>query len=126
MDRLIQLANAIYSSFCGWFYSGYGDPQDSQCGNLDIEIGATDWKPLLSMTYPCILYIRNRSVDVALLQYVEWTWNKAGNQGAYMGYDEGFVFDKVLGTLYVRSGDVTKTASINFATVSLKHTEQNI
>jgi hypothetical protein len=63
---------------------------------------------------------------VFLLQEVQFSWNKTLAVGGRIAYDKGIVFDKVIGTLYVMAGDATKTAAVNFCTVSLKHSDQNI
>jgi hypothetical protein len=124
MDTLIKYFGQLLQCLSGWYYSGYGDPSESHCLTLPIPIGSTIWIPLVTMSYPCILYIRNLSIDPA--QWFEFTWNKDENFGAYIGPSEGFVFDRVLGTLYVRPGDPSKACIINASTVALKHTDQSV
>lgn len=127
MDKIIEILTLIYNAICGKYFSGYGDPADSQAGDLAIAVGNVTWLPLLTMSYPCILYLRNNSVDLpALLQEIQFTWNKNFPVGGRIAYDKGVVFDNVIGTLYVMAGDPAKTANVNFATAALKHSDQSI
>ncbi len=126
MDTIIQALETIFKALCDMYYAAYGDSSESQSGDLNIAIGNVIWLPLLTMGYPCILYLRNTSVDAALLQEIQFSWNKELAIGGRIAYDKGIVFDKVVGTLYIKVGDATKTGAVNFCTVSLKHSDQNI
>ena len=130
MDQLLELIKSFYDSICAMFISGgYGDPVDSQNGDINIPIIAPNipqWQPVITMNYPCILYLRNTSVDAAKIQGIRFSFNKMATTGGLLGYEEAIVFDKVIGTLYIQPDDPAKTAAINFATIALKHSEQNV
>ncbi len=126
METIVRALETIFRALCDSFYHAFGDPSDSQGGDVAMAIGVIDWIPLVTMNYPCILYLRNTSVDAALLQELQFSWNKRDIIGGRIAYGGGVIFDRVQGTVYVKPGDPTKTAAANFSAVSLKHSSQNI
>jgi hypothetical protein len=119
---MLELLDKIRQILCNIFHQGFGDPKDSQAG--DYQLPADNiWHPLLTMEYPCILYLRNTT---AFAQEIQLTWNKELPVGGRIAFGLPLILDKVIGTLYVKVGNPLLTGNINFMAVAIKHSDQNV
>ena len=124
----MEIFAKILAILCAWYYHGFGDPSESQSGDITIAVGDQNWKSLCTMNYPCVLYLRNTSVDPGLAQEIQFTFNNTTAVGGRIAYDKTLVLDRAIGNLYVKRGDAAAPVlvGVNFATASLKHSSQNI
>jgi hypothetical protein len=112
MKELIQAVCGFISNL---FQRGFGDPNDTQAGDLTVSAGS-DWQVIGQANLPCLMVIQN-------LDSTNWlliNWNKNNTGGLRVKAGDVHTYDNIKGVIYAKPLDPTVSISINLALISVK------
>ena len=108
----------ILANFCerlrDLFYRGFGDRNGSTSKDFIVPTG-TAWVNALVMSTPSKLIIRNLSVA----DEVQFSFNPLDLVGSKLMVNSAIVLDDMVGVLYLKMVDSTKTANVNLSAIAL-------